>query len=269
MTTKTPTFNISNIIGNTKDEALDLNANRIFLVELTNIQRNPENPYDCNDIEALAENIEDQGLISPLTVYEDPVDGIVLLSGHRRKMALELLNSQGKTYRFQAKDITGKAPVIYTKKPVASPLEMLNIISANAQRDMTNDEKNNVILKCQAAINTLILQGKIQREKGIREAALISSYTGISEHYVKDFLAAKNRSETATFVTEDPEKKEKDKRSQEITEEQKMFRKHKKTAETYLDCLIKTRYQSLDPEQVDELKAIWKQIKEATDKLEW
>ena len=62
MTTKTPTFNISSIIGNTKDEALDLNANRIFLVELTDIQRNPENPYDCNEIEELAENIEDQGL---------------------------------------------------------------------------------------------------------------------------------------------------------------------------------------------------------------
>ena len=48
-----------------------------------------------------------------------------------------------------------------------------------------------------------------------------------------------------------------------------MFRKHKKTAETYLDCLIKTRYKSLDPEQVDELKAIWKQINEAVSKLEW
>ncbi|HCV54744.1 MAG TPA: hypothetical protein DF911_01810 [Erysipelotrichaceae bacterium] len=269
MTTKTPTFNISSIIGNTKDEALDLNANRIFLVELTDIQRNPENPYDCNEIEELAENIEDQGLISPLTAYEDPNDGIVLLSGHRRKMALELLNSQGRTYRFQGKDITGKAPVIYTKKPLTSPMEMLNIISANAQRDMTNDEKNNVILKCQAAIHTLILQGKITKEKGQRERQLIASYTGISEHYIKDFFTEKNRNEKATFVDDDPQKEAKDKRSQEITEEQKIFRKHKKTAETYLDCLIKTRYQSLDPEQVDELKAIWKQIKEATDKLEW
>ena len=269
MTTKTPTFNLSSIIGNTSDETLDLNANKIFLVDLADIHRNPINPYDCNGIDELAANIEDQGMITPLTVYEDPVDGIVLLSGHRRKMALDLLTSQQRSYSFSGHEITGKAPVLYMKKPIAQAREVLRIISANAQRDMTNDEKNLVIVKCQEAVHALLMQGVITKEKGQREAALISSYTGISEHYVKDFLADKNRSEAATFIEEDPEKEKKDKRSQEITEEQKMFRKHKKAAETYLDCLIKTRYESMDPEQVDELKAIWKQIKEATDKLEW
>ena len=271
MTTKTPMINISSIIGSTEDETLDLNNNRIFMVDLAELHGNPSNPYDCNGIEELAENIEDQGLISPLSAYDDPNDGIVLLSGHRRKLALDLLNSQGRAYKFQGNDISGKAPVIYTSKPITEAREVLNIIAANAQRDMTNDEKNNVILKCQAAIHTLILQGKLKREKGQRERQLIASYTGISEHYIKDFFTEKNRNETAKFIDEepDPEKAAKDKRSQEITEEQKMFRKHKKAAETYLDCMYKTKYQSLDPEQVDELKVIWKQIAEAAKKLEW
>jgi ParB-like chromosome segregation protein Spo0J len=269
MTQNNKTFDIRTIIGSTREEKLDLNGTRIFLLPLEDIENNTENPYECRDIEELADNIEDQGFITPVTVYKGEDDQTVLLSGHRRKAAAEYLTGSGRSYSFSGRDITGKIPAIFASRPKTEQREMLNIISANAQRDMTNDEKNAVILKCQTAVHTLVMQGVIKKEKGQREAALISSYTGIAEHYVKDFLASKRRAEVAGYAEEDPEPKGEEQKKEEVSEEQKMFRKHKKAAENYLKCLLQTRYQSLGAEEVNELKELWKPIKEAVEKLGW
>lgn len=257
---------ITKIIGNTEDENLDLNRNRIFLINLDEVQENKENPYQCTEIESLAENIETQGIVTPATAYRDG-ENIVLLSGHRRKKAMQYLVNSGKKYSFNGQDITGKMPVIFSKKPIASSREILQIISANAQRDMTNKEKNNVIDQAKEAIETLCALGAIAAEKGMRKAAVISSYTGIKEHYVKDYLASQNRAEGT--IAGDPETEEKDRQSAEVSEEVKMFKKHKKCAEQYIKVLKETRYQSLDEIEQDELKGLGKQIKELLEKLEW
>lgn len=257
---------ITKIIGNTEDENLDLNRNRIFLINLDEVQENKENPYQCTEIESLAENIETQGIVTPATVYRDG-ENVVLLSGHRRKKAMQYLVSSGKKYSFNGQDITGKIPVLFSRKPIASSREILQIISANAQRDMTNKEKNNVIDQAKEAIETLCALGAISPEKGMRKAAVISSYTGIKEHYVKDYLASLNK--TDVNVSDEAEMDEKDRQSAEVSEEVKMFKKHKKCAEQYIKALKETRYQSLDEIEQDELKGLGKQIKELLGKLEW
>ncbi len=258
-----PSVDITKIIGNTKNENLDLNRNRIFLLDLNEVKENQDNPYQCTDIEGLAENIETQGVVTPATAYKE-FENVVLLSGHRRKKAMQYLVDHDRKYSFNGQDITGKIPVIFSKKPIASSREVLHIISANAQRDMTNKEKNTIIDRAKDSIETLCALGALDKEKGKRKAAVISSYTGIKEHYVKDYLAKLNRADA-----DDPETEEKDQKSLEVSEEVKMFKKHKKCAEQYIKALKETRYQSLDEEERTELKELGKQIKELFEKLEW
>jgi ParB family chromosome partitioning protein len=63
-----------------------------------NIRANPENPridFPDDRIESLAESIEDQGVLVPVTVYHDPKPGktdFVLLDGERRWRAAKLIN---------------------------------------------------------------------------------------------------------------------------------------------------------------------------------
>ena len=95
------------------------------------------------------------------------------------------------------------------------------MISANAHRDMQAGEKNHII---EAAINSLEKQemsGKFSWE-GKRKATVISSITGIKEHYVKDYLASKNRE--IRFAEEDPETIAKIRQSKQVTEEEKAYK---------------------------------------------
>jgi ParB/RepB/Spo0J family partition protein len=67
-------------------------------IEPSNIRKNPRNPrldFPQKRIEALADSIEEQGVLVPLTVYRDP-DGeteYVLLDGERRWRAATLINA--------------------------------------------------------------------------------------------------------------------------------------------------------------------------------
>lgn len=65
----------------------------VRLVDPANITRNPENPrliFREDELRSLEESIADQGILVPLTIYEDG-DGFVILDGERRwRSALKL-----------------------------------------------------------------------------------------------------------------------------------------------------------------------------------
>lgn len=214
-------LDLGKMFGNSNQEMQKAAALKTYLVKLDEILPSEENPYEVEEesVQRLAENIEQYGLFQALTVQKEGTE-IRLISGERRYTALKYLVNQGLTYSYNGEDITGYAPVSYVKQAVGDAKTMM-MISANAHRDMQAGEKNHII---EAAINSLEKQemsGKFSWE-GKRKATVISSITGIKEHYVKDYLASKNRE--IIFAEEDPETIAKIRQSKQVTEEEKAYK---------------------------------------------
>lgn len=214
-------LDLGKMFGNSNQEMQKAAALKVYLVKLEDIFPSEENPYEVEEesVQRLAENIEQYGLFQALTVQKEGTE-IRLISGERRYTALKYLVNQGLTYSYNGEDITGYAPVSYVKQAVGDAKTMM-MISANAHRDMQAGEKNHII---EAAINSLEKQemsGKFSWE-GKRKATVISSITGIKEHYVKDYLASKNRE--IRFAEEDPETIAKIRQSKQVTEEEKAYK---------------------------------------------
>ena len=214
-------LDLGKMFGNSNQEMQKAAALKTYLVKLDEILPSEENPYEVEEesVQRLAENIEQYGLFQALTAQKEGTE-IRLISGERRYTALKYLVNQGLTYSYNGEDITGYAPVSYVKQAVGDAKTMM-MISANAHRDMQAGEKNHII---EAAINSLEKQemsGKFSWE-GKRKATVISSITGIKEHYVKDYLASKNRE--IRFAEEDPETIAKIRQSKQVTEEEKAYK---------------------------------------------
>lgn len=62
------------------------------------IDRNPQNFYSTDGIDALADNIRMFGLMEPLIVRETPDGRYLLISGHRRRLALRKIAEEAENY---------------------------------------------------------------------------------------------------------------------------------------------------------------------------
>ena len=193
-------LDLGKMFGDSNQEMQKATALKTYLVKLDEILPSEENPYEVEEesVQRLAENIEQYGLFQALTVQKEGSE-IRLISGERRFTSLKYLTDTGKTYTYNGADITGYAPVSYVKQAVGDAKTMM-MISANAHRDMQAGEKNHII---EAAINSLekqVLSGKFSWE-GKRKATVLAAITGIKEHYIKDYLAKKNKE--IKFATDD------------------------------------------------------------------
>ena len=192
------TLNIGNIVGDKKE--LDLARQiRTYLSDITHVFPSEDNPYDCNteDTEALAANIAENGLYTPLTVEQMGTDMIVI-SGHRRLAALNWLVDHNVSYRYCDADITGSVPVVIRKTTTDANKRMLSMIAANNQRDMTTEEKKKVIDTTLQTLENMKKAGTWSKPAGKRTAECVAELTGIKEHFIKDYLAQINRSKADT-----------------------------------------------------------------------
>lgn len=92
-------FNIADIIGSVSD--LNTGAEgreQLKYIDFERIHPDPGNFYSLDGLEELAGNIELIGLQQPLRVRPDPEhkDEYIIVSGHRRRAAIELLVKEGK-----------------------------------------------------------------------------------------------------------------------------------------------------------------------------
>ena len=161
----------------------------ITLVPLGQLKANSLNMYQVNDLELLAENIHDSGLLVPLIAVEAE-NAYVLISGHRRKAAMEILCSQNSSYSWYGEDITGKAPVIVTEDYGDRLQELRALLSANSHREMDEETKAAVIDTCE---EILVQEESMGIRQTGRTADLIASMSGFSLNSVKQYLARKNR----------------------------------------------------------------------------
>lgn len=84
------------IIKDIKSVAGDSFADNVKMLPIEQLQDNPENFYDLSDIDTLAEDIDRQGLKTPLYVVPDDDESYMIISGHRRKAAVQKLLDEGK-----------------------------------------------------------------------------------------------------------------------------------------------------------------------------
>ena len=229
---------------------MEASKGKVIYVDINEIQNNPLNKYEVKDIDDLAENIAENGLLQPLQGLQVE-DGIVLLSGHRRLAAVRKLLSEGKTIKYAGKDLDDELPMILLYEE--DPLEQRALLLAfNAYRTMNKDEKVRVIKEADKVYASLVKQNK--RPKG-REREWITAVTGISDGTVGKTLADLNRSEDpASF-------EEKDEKSAAVTKSVNETKKVIKSFRNAVDSIAVAKEliaEGMDPVDYKELKDLIK-----------
>lgn len=125
-------FNLADVLKNVSDS--DTNREQIEYISLNLIDEDPNNFYQLSEIPLLADNISLCGLQQPIRVRQKEDGRYIIVSGHRRRAALEMLVADGYA---QWKD----APCIVERDSVSPALQQLRLIYANAStRKMSNAE---------------------------------------------------------------------------------------------------------------------------------
>ena len=146
-------FNLAEVLKDVSE--LGTGREQIEYIRLDRIDGDPNNFYQLSDVDELAANIELCGLQQPIRVR--PIEGTeryMIVSGHRRRAALELL----------ARDDPEKwseMPCIVSRDMVSPALQQLQLIFANSNtRKMTDPE----IAEQAAQVKKLLYQ--LKEEEG-------------------------------------------------------------------------------------------------------
>lgn len=125
-------FNLADVLKNVSDSGTGVE--QIEYIPLTELDEDPDNFYQLSDIPELADNIALCGLQQPIRVRQKEDGRYIIVSGHRRRAALEMLVADGYEY-------LSKAACIVERDEVSPALQQLRLIYANAAtRKMTAAE---------------------------------------------------------------------------------------------------------------------------------
>lgn len=174
-----------------KDTLEEAKKGKVAFIDIDDINENQLNLFSIENIEALAESIEDDGLLQPLVVYKEN-KMIKLHSGHRRFQAIKHIFEQDKKISFFGKELAEEVPVIYIDNKNDELENSISMIRSNAYRSLNDEEKANIIDIALDYVKKLEQKG--EKPKG-RTREIISSITGISDTYIKNYLANKNKQE--------------------------------------------------------------------------
>ena len=151
-------FDLASILGDVSklDTGLQPEGReQIEYIDLSLIDPDPNNFYAMTDIEELAANIELLGLQQPLRVRPNPdkPGRLIIVSGHRRRAALELLVGEGKSQFAQA-------PCIREAGDQSAALQELRLIYANSDtRKLTSAELSKQAERVEALLYQLKEEG--------------------------------------------------------------------------------------------------------------
>ena len=141
------------IVGNFNNVNIEQATNtfRIEYLKCEDIHANDFNFYSVDDVSQLKDSIEMQGLLQPLIVKCDGDDKYVLISGHRRFKAIQLLRAEG------------------SKKYDTVPCRVVNmdereselaLINANATtRELTDYEKMRQVVLTKEILSDMVNSG--------------------------------------------------------------------------------------------------------------
>lgn len=143
------------IVGNFNNVNIEQATNtfKIEYLKCEDIHTNDFNFYSVDDVSQLKDSIEMQGLLQPLIVKRDGDDKYVLISGHRRFKAIQLLRAEG-----NKKYDTVPCRVVNMDERESE----LALINANATtRELTDYEKMRQVVLTKEILTEMIDSGKI------------------------------------------------------------------------------------------------------------
>lgn len=116
---------------------------RIEYIDIGLIDSDPGNFYELRDIPDLAGDIETVGLQQPLLVRPGEDGHVVLISGHRRRAALQLLVDEGKEQFRQVPCIrkTGGNPLVYEMQLIFANLHTRVLTNAEIAKQALRIEE--------------------------------------------------------------------------------------------------------------------------------
>lgn len=125
MPAKKEPFDLGKLLSQSVSELDTGSREQIEYISLDLLDSDERNFYELSGIEELAANIELIGLMDPLRVRPAEGGRYTIVSGHRRRAALQLLANEGKTAFAQA-------PCIRERGEVSSAMQELRLIYANS-----------------------------------------------------------------------------------------------------------------------------------------
>lgn len=148
-------FDLSAMLKDVSNLDTSGNRDQIEYIDIALIDQDPNNFYQLSKVDELASNIELLGLQQPIRVRDNPDQPgrVIIVSGHRRRAALQLLVDEGKE---QYKDV----PCIREKEAGSAALQELRLIYANADtRTMTSAEISKQVERVEALLYQLKEEG--------------------------------------------------------------------------------------------------------------
>lgn len=134
---------------------LDTGREQIEYIDIALIDQDPNNFYQLSRVEELAANIELLGLQQPIRVRDNPDQPgrVIIVSGHRRRAALQLLVDEGKE---QFREVA----CIREKDAGSAAMQELRLIYANSDtRTMTSAEISKQVERVEALLYQLKEEG--------------------------------------------------------------------------------------------------------------
>lgn len=149
-------FNLADLLKNvSKMYTVSDGREQIEYIDIDKIDADPRNFYEMSAVDELAANIELLGLQQPLRVRDNPaLDGhVIIVSGHRRRAALQMLADEGK-------DAFRAVPCIRDRQAGSDALQELRLIYANSDtRRMTSVEIAKQVERVEALLYELKEEG--------------------------------------------------------------------------------------------------------------
>lgn len=126
---------LSNFIDQ-KDKLIK--STTIKKVDIEDIVKNSNNEFSINDLDELKDSIRLYGLKNNITVYDEDENGeYVIQSGHRRFECIKDLHEEGL--------IGDEIPVYVIPREKDIIQAKLDLVLANAQRNLSEDDKTNLV----------------------------------------------------------------------------------------------------------------------------
>ena len=141
--------------------------------------------YSQDDIECLKENIKEFQLSQPLVVRKNPDGSYTIISGHRRFKACIAIFEEGAALYYFDKEFVNQIPCVIDSKIYRNEDdEFLAIVSSNAARVLSSDERKAIYLKLKEIYDRKCAAG--EKPKG-RERETIAAWMGVTDRTVQNY----------------------------------------------------------------------------------
>ena len=168
------------------DSLNEASKGKVRAIETCLLKENRLNDiYSQEDIDLLKDNIEEFQLSQPLVVKKNDDNSYTILSGHRRFKACRKLFEEGKNLYFFDKEFINQIPCVVDSRIYANEDdEFLAIVSSNASRVLTADERKAIYIRLKEIYDRKCISG--EKPKG-REREVIASWMGVTDRTIQNY----------------------------------------------------------------------------------